>query len=237
MKQLAISVLVLAFISGCKKNNSGPHLPYPLIRKTIETLADGTTATRVFEYDGQGRLRKITTNGAVTVSLSYGQQFVVSEITENGEPAILLRHLDGQGLVDTSYVILRSSGDTISKTLRLYNGARQCVRLVDITGYRIAADSMVYEDGNNVRTIMGSGLGQYVRTFRKDIENTTGFRNTGMSFLGADNKNAVALVRTEGSFIFPDQNHEYELDEQGRISRMRLFSGQELVSTTVYEYY
>lgn len=212
-KLLSILFFLLAAFIACDKPDDEPIVqPIPKIKQMIFYLNDSVTGTKTFEYDLQGRLIKATGSDGYSETYIHGPGKVTREIVYpfNNE-------------TDISHFILNAQGLATNADGYEYNQQGYLTRWNTRSEFKYTISN-----GNTVALEIWTdnhGTAQlsyfYNYTFLTDRLNTIGNANTGITWLGTQDKNLVSreIYNDPIRSIELSFSYTYEFDAQNRVAK------------------
>lgn len=111
MKQLVIAMLAMLVFASCKKGNhhvQKTESPVQEFKKKLKTMNNSANYNRSFNYNAEGRILSITSNGNSSTSFMQGSNFSIKNQSQN----------DNYELKNTT----QNAAGKIVKAERFYNG-------------------------------------------------------------------------------------------------------------------
>ena len=231
------ALLAMAFQSSVKPD------PKPKIKKTIN-LKTGSSAEYVYNTDGS--IASITNSKGTRTTYKYVGNMVVKELhtpVVTGSSNIDTFLLNKSGLEES---VINYQNGLRFDTKREYDEQRHLIRIFvagDGLNQMHDLNSFFFNGGNEVKNIFWDDhkkpLQTDTYTYYTDKRNTIGNDNMGMSFLGAQSKNAIkedkGITYDRDTFIV---TYNYQFDERDRIS-LKVSRNKKgvLMDSTAYTYY
>ena len=214
----------LVIVSSCKKDDNDSTFQfdkYPRI-KSIQYGVDSSSSIDYYEYDSKGRLNKLNQDGTIQ-NIEYSDSKV----------AWIYKDFH-----DTIFYALNSKGLAISYADLIYNE-------YDENGYLIHW----YIDDKNASfiSILNGNMSSVKRIYSADTtfstyeysqkNNTIGYENMGMSFLGKQNINLTSKQIYHKNSDLPDTAYfSYEFDNKDRVVK-QITNNSGNINTILYTYY
>jgi len=234
---MSLTVLLASIIlSGCNKGGT-------FADARIKKITSGRGESE-YAYSADNKVQSVKNANGSKTAYTYKDK-TITQVTGDSIRGMFLTSnifLNAAGLVDSS-VATDANGSYVELYTHDADGHITQLKEV-ISGKLYTATNSTFKDGNEYsRVITDSSLNPRVSVFfdyYTDKSNSTGFANTGMTFLGKDSKNLMkkfVQILPSGDTI-RTLNFSYHFDDKGRVIQKVLYDNHGMMAdSSIVTYY